>query len=339
MRVQEVALEQAVGQLLLHSVFDATGKRVIRKGVTLTAAHLAQLHSLGQSSVEVAVLEEGDVGEERAAAQLIEMLCTDALAISWGIGGRANLHTTLSGVVYVDVARLEALNTLAGVTLATLPQYSVVHPRFRTETPHPRKGDQVATLKIIPYALPAPIFARAKEIVQGPALLDVHPLPIQRAGLLLIGAAIAHAQLRRQFEPPLQRRLEALNATLATVLAVEAREDAVVEAVQQLRGSCAVLLVAGQTSIMDLDDRVLRALRAAGAEGIVHGAPVDPGSLLALAYLGQTPILCVPGCARSQEPNVVDLVLPRILAGERITQPQISRLGHGGLLGGLQPAF
>jgi molybdopterin biosynthesis enzyme len=99
-----------------------------------------------------------------------------------------------------------------------------------------------------------------------------------------------------------------------------------------------VLLVAGQTSIMDLDDRVLRALRRAGAEGIVHGAPVDPGSLLALAYLGQTPIVCVPGCARSQEPNVVDLVLPRILAGERITQPQISRLGHGGLLGSVFPA-
>jgi molybdenum cofactor cytidylyltransferase len=144
MRVQEVPLEQAVGQLLLHSVFDTAGKRVIRKGVTLTEAHLAQLRSLGQSSIEVAVLEEGDVGEERAAAQLIEILCTDALVISWGIGGRANLHTTLSGVVYVDVARLEELNTLAGVTLATVPQYSVVHPRFRTETSHPRKGDQVA---------------------------------------------------------------------------------------------------------------------------------------------------------------------------------------------------
>jgi molybdenum cofactor cytidylyltransferase len=93
-----------------------------------------------------------------------------------------------------------------------------------------------------------------------------------------------------------------------------------------------MLIVAGQTSIMDEHDVVLAGLQDIGATVILHGAPVDPGNLLALAAMGEKPILCAPGCARSMATNVVDLILPRMLAGEALDREEMARLALGGLL-------
>jgi molybdopterin biosynthesis enzyme len=83
---------------------------------------------------------------------------------------------------------------------------------------------------------------------------------------------------------------------------------------------------------MDDEDTTLRALRQAGAEMTLSGAPVEPGNLLALAYFPDTPVLCAPGCARGLKRNVVDLVLPRLLLGDRLDRRAIAALGLGGFL-------
>jgi molybdopterin biosynthesis enzyme len=93
-----------------------------------------------------------------------------------------------------------------------------------------------------------------------------------------------------------------------------------------------LLILAGQTSIMDENDSTIRALCQAGAELAVHGAPVEPGNLLALAYFPATPVLCAPGCAKGLKRNVVDLVLPRLLLGDRLELRDIARLALGGFL-------
>jgi molybdenum cofactor cytidylyltransferase len=83
---------------------------------------------------------------------------------------------------------------------------------------------------------------------------------------------------------------------------------------------------------MGRHDLAPRAIELAGGTIEVLGAPVDPGNLLMLAYLGDVPILGAPGCARSRKANVIDRVLPRLMAGEHLTRADIAALGHGGLL-------
>jgi len=92
-------------------------------------------------------------------------------------------------------------------------------------------------------------------------------------------------------------------------------------------------IIAGETSIMDRDDVTPQALRLAGGRVEHYGAPVEPGNLLLLGYLDELPVLGAPGCVRSRDVNIVDLLLPRLLAGERVTRRDIVELGHGGLLG------
>jgi molybdopterin biosynthesis enzyme len=93
-----------------------------------------------------------------------------------------------------------------------------------------------------------------------------------------------------------------------------------------------LIIVASQTSVQDEDDNVLCGLRSAGAEATLCGAPVEPGNLLALAYFPRTPVLCAPGSAKGLRRNAIDLVLPRLLLGDRLDRRDVAALGLGGFL-------
>jgi hypothetical protein len=327
MKLEERPTTAALGTILAHNASDTTGRRVLKKGTRLAPQDLAVLAGLGRQTVTVAVLEADDVHEDEAAAALGAALQTEHLRPDPPGGGRVNLHATVDGVLEVDARRLLELNRLSGITLATRPPYTLVGPAQET--------DVAGTLKIIPYAVPRADLDRALGLARA-GLLALRPLPRgRRVALLITAEPSAQDRVGNDFLPPTRARVERLGAELASLTAVPETVGAIRQAASRLAGQAHLLIIAGQTSIMDEDDTTLRALREAGAEGIVHGAPVEPGNLLALAYFPATgtPVLCAPGCARSPRPNVVDLVLPRLLSGERLGRDDIAALGLGGLLG------
>jgi len=119
----------------------------------------------------------------------------------------------------------------------------------------------------------------------------------------------------------------------ALVLEDESGETTLTEVLDRVnKAGARLILVAGETATMDRGDIVPRAVERAGGSVEVLGAPVDPGNLLMLGYLGDVPILGAPGCARSRKVNVIDWILPRLLVGDRLTRRDILTLGHGGLL-------
>jgi molybdenum cofactor cytidylyltransferase len=325
-RLEEKVVAGAAGTILVHNVADADGRRVLKKGTRLKQEHLAQLSELGNSRVMVAVLEEDDVIEDEAAVTLAEALKTDQLRLSRVTGGRVNLVAEVDGLLEVEAERLLELNMLPGITLATVPPRTVVGPTQKTA--------QVATLKIIPYAVPRRDLERAQALARPrPGIVEVRPLPPgRRVAMLLTGEPSAHDKVRADFVLPTQSRLERLSAELVAVEAVAQERAAIREAFARLAAEADLVVIAGQTSIMDEDDITLRALRDAGAEVVAYGAPVEPGNLLALAYLSDTPVLCAPGCARGLGHNVVDIILPRLLLGDRLERIDIAALGLGGLL-------
>ncbi|MFQ5576662.1 MAG: molybdopterin-binding protein [Anaerolineae bacterium] len=326
MKLEERAARDAEGTILAHNIAFGSGKKALPKGTRLSEAHLLRLAELRVERVTVVVLEPDDVGEDEAAAAIAAPLESDALRLARAVGGRVNIRAAVDGLLEVDAARLLALNSVPGVALATLPRHTVAGPN--------QPQVQVATLKIIPYALRRADVDQAIALARSqPALLRLRPLPPgKQAALLLIGDEAAHPKLRADFEAPLRARLERLGATLAAVQAVSHTHHAIREAAARLAAAADLLITAGQTSIMDRNDVIPRALEAAGAVVALHGAPVEPGNLLALAYFPRTPVLCAPGCARSAARNVVDMVLPRLLLGDRLNRADVAALGLGGYL-------
>jgi molybdenum cofactor cytidylyltransferase len=344
-------LEKAEGLILAHHILGPHGGKTLRKGRRLSAQDIAALRREGRELVYAAEIEPGDVNEDQAAQQVAALLAGDGLEASPAHSGRATLRAMCLGVLHVDAARLARLNEIDGVAVATRPAFSVAGPR-----------QAVATVKVIPFALPGEALEQAAAICgasEGGAesginaglredrpLLSLRPLPAAPVALLLSGSSRARERVLADFTGALQTRLDALGARLATVEYLvagergsEARgvdaggETALAGALLRLAGSGArLILMAGETAIMDRRDVTPRAVELAGGQVVCFGAPVEPGNLFMLAYLQDIPLVGAPGCTRSLKPNIVDLVLPRLLSGERLQKKDILALGHGGLL-------
>jgi molybdenum cofactor cytidylyltransferase len=326
-RFGPVPIGRAQGKLLGHNVADAVGRPALHKGRPLSAADVNLLRALGRTVVYVAEPGPDDVGEGVAARRVAEAACGAGLRLVGPTAGRANLLATTLGVLRVDVARLLRINEGEGITIATAERDKPV-----------REGQVVATIKVIPFAVPeAAVQAGEGAAREGGALLRVDPLPQREVALLLSGSASAEARVVAAFAPPLRRRVEALGSRLGTVgyvpLDEESGENALAESLRRAAADgVGLILLAGETAIVDRHDIAPRALERAGGEVVAFGAPVDPGNLLMLGYLGGVPVVGAPGCSRSPKANVIDLVLPRLLVGDRLGRADLAALGHGGLL-------
>lgn len=325
MKFRRLPLERAAGHILGHNVSHA-GRRVLKKGRRLGAAELVQLAEAGQAEIYVAVLEPGDVEEDAAALRVARALArAGALELRPAHGGRVSLEAPALGVLSVARAALLELNLVEGVTLATLPGHSVVAP-----------GQRVGTLKVVPFALPELVVGAAEGLASR-APLAFRPLAPRRVHLLVSGAESRRERLLGAYQAALSARVCALgehrmSASYVALGADPERElaDAVAA---QLAAGADLLILASETATMDGDDLAPRAIRRAGGEVDVVGAPVFPGNLLLIGHRGAARILGAPGCVRSREGNVVDLLLPRLLLGDRLERRDVAELGHGGLLG------
>jgi len=81
---------------------------------------------------------------------------------------------------------------------------------------------------------------------------------------------------------------------------------------------------------VDPDDLTPGAIRESGAKVVTYGTPVQPGNMFMMAYLGETVLLGVPGCAMYYKTTILDVVLPRIFVGEILTQEDFIKMGEGG---------
>jgi molybdenum cofactor cytidylyltransferase len=324
MRVQQVPISESEGLILFHNIADGEGRKMVAKGTRLTAKEIGVLRDGGYETVWVAVPEDGDVHEDVAATRIAAALAKGIaeMRMTRAVGGRINFHGDAPVMLEVNTERLTAFNSLPGVTLATRPQHTPLGKSIgRTD---------IATLKIIPYAISKTILAEAIALAEG--ILRLIPLLPQKVALLITTSAGSAARLMAQFEAPTRTRLERLGSVVSEVRTVVQEEEAIATMVRDLLATHNALFIGGQTSIMDITDPTLRGLTLAGVDMTLHGVPVEPGNMLALGYAGKQWVLCAPGCAKSLETNVVDLVLPRLLAGERLDRSATATLGLGGLL-------
>ena len=326
MKFEPVPLSDAEGKILGHNIAGANGQRLLRKGRRLTRADLESLRALGRQAVYVAQLEETDVDENTAARRVAEAVCGPGLHTSGAASGRANLLSSQGGLLRVDVERLTKINECEGITLATRMNHSPVQAR-----------QIVATVKIIPYAVPESTLGVVEAIAGGSRpIVRVDGLPSQAVGMILSGSVSVHQKLLTDFAP-LRDRIEKLGSSITrtdfVALEDEADEAALADMLRrQISAGIRMILLAGETAIMDRHDIIPRAIERAGGCVESVGAPVDPGNLLMLAYLEDVPVVGAPGCARSRKINIVDWILPRLLAGDQLTRKDIVQLAHGGLL-------
>jgi molybdenum cofactor cytidylyltransferase len=321
MKFGEIPVAEAAGAILAHSVKLAG--RALRKGRVLGEEDVAGLAKAGLTTIIAARLDADELGEDEAAAALASAVAGANVSIANAFTGRANLFAETRGLCIVDRNRLDEFNLVdEAATLATLAPYALVE-----------KKQMVATIKIVPFGVKRVIVERCTAIAaaDGP-LLRVAPL-------IPTDACLIQTRLPGFKEGILDKTVEVTKARLASLdsrLADERRcAHTVQDLADQIRAAAAntgLMLIAGASAIVDRRDVIPAAIVECGGTIEHFGMPVDPGNLILLGRLGATPVLGLPGCARSPKENGFDWVLRRLLAGIEVTREDVMRMGAGGLL-------
>ncbi len=312
MRFEDVALENALGWSLAHSV--QAGTRKLAKGTVLGESHLAALRAAGISSIHGFRLDEDDMGEDEAALAAATHLAGPGVRTGRPTRGRCNLHAEADGLLLASEG-IDAFNaTDEALTIATLPDHSLV-----------RAGQLVATVKVIPYALPKDRFTAA---LGSHGALARAPFTGFNAHFLVSGS-----ELSGKTRGLTEARIASVGGEMASYTQCHHTVSGMRDALETLSAAPGELvLMLGPSAISDRRDILPAALVEAGGEVIQLGMPVDPGNLLMLGRLGDKTVLGLPGCARSPALNGLDWVLERFAARLPLDAGTIRRMGIGGLL-------
>lgn len=317
----EFRCDDALGVMLAHTL--SVGAKTLKKGRVLDARDLALLREAGIATVSGARLEADDVAESAAAAEIAALLAGGNTAPRDPYTGRCNLHASARGLVEVDAERIDSLNLLdEAIAIGTLPRHTPV-----------REGQVIATVKIIPFAVPRRLIEACREIASTGPLVRVAGFRPRRVALVMSERPGMKEGAFRATVAATRARLEALGSRLALVLRCAHERGAIEDMLRQsLAAGCNLLLVAGATVTKDRKDVVPASVVAAGGVIEHFGMPVEPGNMLLLAHIGAVPVVNLPGCARSQRTNGFDWVLRRQVAGLPLTRVDIMRMGVGGLI-------
>ena len=322
MKFGPVPLREAEGGVAVHSIRKPG--LVLKKGTVIGKPEIATLAEAGISEIVVARIEPGDVSEDAAAAEIAAAVRGEGVRVDRAFTGRANLFAEEAGVLVVDKDAVDRLNEVdESITFATLPAYKPVVA-----------GEMIATVKIIPFAVPIAQRDAALAVVRARApLIRVAPYRIRKIGVvstLLLGLApkVIDKTLRVTEE-----RLAPAGARIVAERRVPHEQGALAAAIEEvLAAGAELVIVFGASAIADRRDVIPAAVEAVGGRIEHFGMPVDPGNLLLIGSARERPVLGAPGCARSPKENGFDWVLMRLLAGLPVSREAITGMGVGGLL-------
>jgi molybdenum cofactor cytidylyltransferase len=322
MKALTIDVKNSTGRILCCTIFRAGGKKLLAKGHVISEEDARMLETEGMNQVWVTELEEGEIGEDEAVMQVASEIGCGSLEIRLAAGGRANLFATEPCCVLVDDELLKQINCTASMVIATTPNFSYANA-----------GQRISTVKSVPFAVSKPQLEAVISIVKerGP-LLQARPIRAPTLAVLY-SDPVAGDRARQLFENIMRQRMERVGTSPSFILSSIEEEEAMARSLQHLlRAKPTAVLIASTTAPAGPDDVIGRAMVRAGCQIERFLAPVEPGNLFLLGYKDDIPVVSAPGCFRSAKPNVVDLVLPPVLARYRISGWEVACLGHGGLL-------
>ncbi len=326
--MNSIPVHHAVGRVLAHDVTrivpGQTKGPAFKKGHIIQAHDIEALLDMGKAHIYVLEMSAGQVHEDVAAQRIAAAAAGRGLKLSAPCEGRINLIAGHEGLLKVDVQALNRLNSIQDVAFATL------HSNHRVAA-----GQPVAGTRVIPLLVSEDKVAQAETVCRESApLICVKPFNTISIGVVTTGSEVYSGRIKDRFGPVIKKKITGLGSRLARQIFVSDDVDMLVAAVHELIGQgVEMVLLTGGMSV-DPDDRTPAGIRAAGARVVSYGAPLFPGAMFLLAYIGDIPVLGLPGCVMYHGTSIFDLVVPRLLAGERLAREDIAGLGHGGFCAG-----
>ncbi len=324
-----IPVTEAVGTVLAHDITEirlAGGGRAPFKGVAFRRGHvireqdICRLQRLGKERLYILDVNDDEMHEDDAAMALADTVMGEGTAIKEGPReGKIDLVADRDGLLKVDKEALFALNMLGEVMCATMHDNSVV-----------RKGQTVAGMRAIPLVVKKEIVRKALKTARN-GIIRVKELRKPRAGVVITGSEVFYGRIKDAFAPVIKRKIEEVGGEITGLYFAPDDAGHITSRLEELLEAGADILITTGGMSVDPDDVTRLAVRNLGATDITYGSAVLPGAMFLIAYLGAIPVIGIPACGMYAKTTVFDLILPRVLAGERVGRRELADLGHGGL--------
>ena len=324
--MKEIKVQDAVGSVLVHDVTQIVRGVVkdarFRKGHVIQAEDIPILLRLGKENIFVWENEDYSKLHENDAAEILRKITQgENLTASDVKEGKIELKATCDGVFHVDAEKLNAINAVDEICIATVQNNIPV-----------RKNKSVAGMRVIPLVIDKDKMERVKKIADNLPLMKIAPYKKFKVGLVVTGSEIFHERIQDTFTPVIEAKLKTFGLQIDERRISDDSKEMTCEKISELLNlGMEMILCTGGMSV-DCDDKTPAAIKSTGADVITYGVPVLPGAMFMLAYKGDVPIMGLPGCVMFSSKTVFDMILPRVLTGEKLIRKDFTTLGVGGLL-------
>lgn len=323
--MKQIKTEDAVGQVLCHDITQiirgVTKDAVFRKGHIVREEDIPVLLSVGKDHIYIWEKDESMLHENEAAEILYQMCAGEHMHATEVKEGKIELIADCAGLLKVDREKLLKVNSFGELMIASR------HGNTRVE-----KGDKLAGTRIIPLVIEKEKMERAQKICENAPLLELKPFRRKKVAVLTTGNEVYHGRIEDSFTPVILEKLKEYDAELIYhEIFDDNHEKITAGCLAAIAQGAELVLCTGGMSV-DPDDKTPLAIKNTGAEIVSYGAPVLPGAMFLLSYYnGNIPIIGLPGCVMYAKRTIFDLVLPRLMADDKVSAEELAALGEGGL--------
>ncbi|MDD4779756.1 MAG: molybdopterin-binding protein [Tissierellia bacterium] len=326
--MKEIKIVDAVGQVLCHDITQII--KDVKKGVIFKKGHIIKeedipvLLSVGKANIYVWEKEEGILHENEAAEILYGLCKNDYMRPSEVKEGKIEVIADADGLFKLDVEKLCEINSLGEMIIAARHGNTAV-----------KKGDKLAGTRVIPLVIEEYKMKKAQEIGAGKPIMEIIPFKHKKIGIVTTGSEVFSGRIKDTFGPVIISKFSEFDTEiLGQTIVNDDRKDITDAIISYIEHGADIVVCTGGMSV-DPDDRTPGAIKDTGADIITYGAPVLPGAMMLISYYDyndkKIPILGLPGCVMYSKRTIFDIVLPRIMADDKIVKSDIYKLGQGGL--------
>ncbi len=322
--MQTIRVDESVGTVICHDITRIVPNEfkgpAFKKGHIITRNDIPELLKLGKEHIYVWEITPGKLHENEAAIRLARAVTGQGISLSEPVEGKVSLIAETNGLLDINEKQLLESNLIDEIVIATINNHRAV-----------KKGDIVAAVRVVPLLIDEHKLELVESSTNISPTIAIKPFKAYKVGIVTTGSEVYNGRIKDRFGPVVKEKVEAYGCRVLEQIIVPDDIEQITGAILQLieQGAEMVLTTGGMS--VDPDDVTPSAVRRTGAEIISYGAPVLPGAMMMVAYLNQVPILGLPGCVMYCKTTVFDLLIPSILAGEKVSRMMISRLGMGGL--------
>ena len=323
--MKQIRIEDSVGCILSHDVTKIVpGEfkgRLFKKGHVIREEDIPKLLDIGKEHIYVWEPKKGQLHENDAAIRVKDLVLGQGCYISEEIKeGKIDFFANTQGVLKINKDLLLKLNLLGEIIVSTIHNNTPV-----------KKGEKIGATRVIPLIIDEKKILEAEKIIKE-KIISVEEIKPKKAVLITTGNEVYKGRIKDAFLPVMKEKLEYYGSEIVKQVILPDNKEMITENIlKAIEEDKVDMIICTGGMPVDPDDVTPSAIKDCNGEIVTYGAPVLPGAMFLLAYYKNIPILGVPSCAMYSKRTIFDLVLPRILADEKLSFEDIARFGNGGM--------